>query len=358
MKRPVFVAGHGLACARGLSAAAAAEAIWAGDARSAMKRVGEREFPYFPLPLAETGWAARAEAAVRAVGAQLPRLSPQTPLFVASSSFQIGEFEEDDETELPVACAAFAQRIAGWLGLEGPCHAVANACISSFSAITEAAALIGGGLIDDALVVGSELSNASTLAGFSGMALLSPTAARPLAADRDGLVLGEAVAAVYLSAAPGPWKLAGTAVGLDAHSPTGPEPGGGPIAGVMAQCLAAAGWAPSDVGLVKLQAAGSPGSDLAEARALSQVFGDALPPLLSLKPWLGHTLGASGAAELSALFALLDAERLPATPSGAPDDEISAKFPVDRSSVRIERALLNLIGFGGGLASIAVERAA
>jgi 3-oxoacyl-[acyl-carrier-protein] synthase-1 len=126
----------------------------------------------------------------------------------------------------------------------------------------------------------------------------------------------------------------------------------------MHECLSAAGWRAGEVELVKLQAAGSPGSDLAEARALTRVFGDALPPLLSLKPWIGHTLGASGVAELSALLALLDADRLPATPSGVPDDEISAKFPVDRSNVRIDRALLNLIGFGGGLASVALERVA
>lgn len=357
MTRPVFIAGHGLACARGLTAAATADAIWAGDTTCATRRVGGRDWPYFALPLPAAGWAARAEAAVRAVAGQLPALPAGLPLFVASSSFEIGEFEES-HAALPPACAGFAHRLADWLGLAGPLHAVANACISGFSAIEAAAALIAAGLIDEALVIGCELANASTLAGFAGMGLLSADVCRPFAADRNGLVLGEAVAAVRLSATPAPWRLAGVATGLDAHSPTGPDPEGGPIAAVMGDCLAAAGWQAAGIGLLKLQAAGSPGSDPAESRALRRVFGDRLPPLLSLKPYFGHTLGASGVAELSALLALLAAERIPATPTSAVDPEIGLCFPAERRRARIDRVLLNLVGFGGGIASLAVERAA
>ena len=122
-------------------------------------------------------------------------------------------------------------------------------------------------MLDEALVVGVELANASTVAGFAAMELLSRTACRPCAADRDGLVLGEALAAVRLSACPGPWRIAAVRTGLDGYSTTGPDPAGGPIAGVMADTIAAAGLRPADIELLKLQAAGSPGTDLAEARA-------------------------------------------------------------------------------------------
>ena len=82
-----------------------------------------------------------------------------------------------------------------------------------------------------------------------------------------------------------------------------------------------------------------------------------MPPLLSLKSAIGHTLGASGIAELVALLACLDAERIPATAGfSRVDPEIALFSMVDRSNAHIERALLNLIGFGGGLASLIVER--
>lgn len=358
MQRPVHIVASGLLCARGDSPAAVGDALWAGECTAGQRALGERYFPYFALPLAEPDWLLRAERAVRHVGAQLGPYAPDTPLFVASSSFQVGLFEQRGAPfDMPVGSASFSRQIAGWLALTGPRSSFSTACTSGFSAIDAAATLISAGLIDEAIVVGVELANASTLAGFAAMELLSRSACRPFDARRDGLVLGEAVAAVRLSAAPGPWKIAGVASGLDAYSTTGPDPDGGPIAGVMREALQAGGTPPAAIDLVKLQAAGSPGSDLAEANALRQVFAEAMPPLLSLKPALGHTLGASGIAELAALLASLDAGRIPATANyGEPDADIGLSPLTVRSQAVVRRALLNLVGFGGGLASLVVER--
>jgi len=82
-----------------------------------------------------------------------------------------------------------------------------------------------------------------------------------------------------------------------------------------------------------------------------------MPPLLSLKPALGHTLGASGIAELAALLASLDAGQIPATANYSEmDGEIGLSPMTERRQAVVRRALLNLVGFGGGLASLLVER--
>lgn len=358
MTRPVYIAGNGLLCARGASSCAVAEALWAGECSNGTVRIGEREFPYFGLPLAESVWLTRAKTAVTQVAGQLGSVAPKTPLFIASSSFQIGHFEQQGAPfDVPLAAASFSATIADWLQLSGPRYSFSSACISGFSAIDAAQSLIACGQIDEAVVVGTELANISTLAGFAAMELLSHSNCRPFDARRDGLVLGEAVAAVRLSATPHRWRIAGLRTGVDGWSTTGPNPDGGPIAAVAVDCLKAANLQPADIELIKLQAAGSPGSDLAEANALRQVFGNRMPPLLSLKSMLGHTLGASGIAELAALLGCLDADKIPATAGfGKVDPEI-ALFPlVDRSTAHIERALLNLIGFGGGLATMIIER--
>ena len=156
------------------------------------------------------------------------------------------------------------------MGLSGPRYSFSNACIGGFSALDAARSLIAGGLIDEAVVLGVELANHSTLAGFAAMELLSRSACRPFDAGRDGLVLGEAVAAVHLSAAPARWRIAGLRTGLDGYSTTGPDPAGGPIASAAVDCLQEAKITAADIDLVKLQAAGSPGTDLAEANALRQ----------------------------------------------------------------------------------------
>lgn len=358
MRRPVFIDGSALLCARGETPAKVADALWHGECGAGQRRLGERTFPFFALPLPETDWLARAERSVRHLAEQLGAPAPETPLFIASSSFQIGQFEQQGAPfAVPSASASFSRRIAAWMGLDGPRYSFSSACISGFSAIDAARSLIAAGRLDEAIVLGIELANDSTLAGFAAMELLSRTACRPFDARRDGLVLGEAVAAIRLTARPATWRIGGLRTGLDAHSLTGPDPAGGPLASLTVDCLNEAKISPAEIELVKLQAAGSPGSDLAEANALRQVFGQAMPPLLSLKPAIGHTLGASGIAELAALLACLDAEHLPATAGfGRVDPEI-ALFPlVDRSNAHVERALLNLIGFGGGLACMVVER--
>jgi 3-oxoacyl-[acyl-carrier-protein] synthase-1 len=310
------------------------------------------------LQLAEPDWLKRAEQAVRHVRLQLGPLPANTALFIASSSFQIGHFEQQGEPfNLPTANAEFSRQIAHWMQLDGPCSSFSSACISGFSAIEAARSLIASGQIDQAIIVGIELANDLTLAGFAAMELLSRTTCRPFDVRRDGLVLGEAVAAIHLSANPATWRIAGLRTGIDAYSTTGPDPEGGPIAKLAVNCLNEANCLPGDIELIKVQAAGSPGTDLAEANALQQVFGLTLPPLVSFKPALGHTLGASGIAELATLLACLTADQIPATAGyGEADPKIGSISPVDRNKCHVKRALLNLIGFGGGLASMIIER--
>lgn len=360
MKRTVRITGSALLCARGTTPQGVAQALWNGECGSATRQLGERSFPFFALPLNEPDWLKRAEQAVRQVVGQLGPIEPETPLFIASSSHQIGHFEQQaraGQLDMPQQSASFSRQLSAWAGLSGPSISVSNACISGFSAIDAARSLIAAGQIDEAIVLGVELANDSTLAGFAAMELLSRQRCMPFAPGRDGLVLGEAVAAVRLSAKPGDWRIAGLRTGIDAYSTTGPDPDGGPIARLAFDCLNEARLKPADIELLKLQAAGSPGTDLAEANALRQIFGNAVPPLISFKPSFGHTLGASGIAELATLIACLDGEKIPATPGFAQTDpEIGLQLTVDRSNAYIERAMLNLVGFGGGLATMIIER--
>jgi 3-oxoacyl-[acyl-carrier-protein] synthase I len=312
----------------------------------ARRQVLAQDWPWHPLALGETGWAARAEAAVRGVGAELRSALPHTlwadtPLFLASSSLQAGALEEaaraSGRIDLPLDAAAFARQVADWLGLLGTPWVFSTTCTSGFAALDAAAGLIAAGEIDHAIVLGMELANDITVAGFSGLGLL----AGPDAAAGNGLVLGEAVAGMLLCAADDPriaadsgWRIAACELGVDGHSPTGPAPDGARIAAVLARTLAAAGLKPADIDLLKPHRGGLAATDEPEARALATLFGQHLPPQVALKPHLGHTLGACGVAESTALLAALAA--------GAGD---------------ARRVLLNLIGFGGSIGALALTHA-
>ena len=276
------------------------------------------------------------------------------PCLVGSSSHSVGAWDAGGWAALRPPLE-FCRMLAQWFGVRGPAMGVNTACTSGLSALDIASGLVAAGKFREVLVLGVELANRLTVAGFAGLELLSASAARPCDRERDGLVLGEALGAVLVSAARGRWRIAALASGMDAASLTGPAPSGEVIADTMRAALAKARWTSAAVDLIKLQAGGGPLADLAEARAVRELFA-APPRAVSLKGALGHTLGASGPAELALTLASLARGRVPATWGFAtPDDELGLK-PSGGDGKGVSRVLFNLSGFGGNVMSLALEK--
>jgi len=352
---PVFLAGRGLASSLGPSLGAAVDALRQGGPSPEMRTLtGGFAWPFHAIADdSDKGdwwpWVRRLITRVVADSGALAS-DRRGPLFLASSSLDIGGREQDGGFEHGMR--RLADEIAGWLNWTGPVITVSTACTSASNALLTAAALIRRGDACDSLVLGVELPNRLTLAGFGSMQLLSPTAARPLGAGRDGLVLGEAVAALHLSRHPSRWRVAGGANVVD-----GTDPAGAVQQAVVEMCrraLSNSGLHPQDIDLIKLQAAGSGANDATEAAALHEVF-KPLPPLVSLKANLGHTLGASGAAEIALLTACLESEAWPrATP---PDPALNAVLASQAPS-HVRNVLATILGFGGGHTAIVLENGA
>ncbi len=357
--RPVFVRAAALACALAPDLAGAARRIAEGPAAAERVRAAGTDWPYFAIPVGGEGWSARTEAISRSVASDLHRRAPRAewdalPCIVGSSSLSVGAWDKGGWEALRPPLD-FSTSLAAWFGAGGPVLSVNTACTSGLSALDIAANLVATGAFGEALVIGAEFSNRLTLAGFAGMELLSRSSARPCDRDRDGLVLGEAVAAVIVSATPAPWRVAAIASQIDAASVTGPPPEGEAAEATMRDALASAGWRGDAVDLVKLQAGGGPMADLAEARALRRVFA-ATPRLVSFKGALGHTLGASGPAELALLLECLAQGRVPATWGFENADAETGIAPSGGDAGDTRRVLFNLSGFGGNVMCLALER--
>jgi 3-oxoacyl-[acyl-carrier-protein] synthase-1 len=319
-------------------------------------------WPYLAIPVRGDDWHHRAESIARSVGEDLrrrARIEPakwqEIPCIVGSSSYSVGAGDGGGRPPLEPPLE-FCTTLARCFGAGGPVMAVTTACTSGLSAIDIASALIAHGMFQDVLVLGIELSNRLTVAGFAGLELLSRTGAKPCDRGRDGLVLGEALGAVLLSDSPGAWRIEALACGMDAASLTGPAPDGGVIADTMRSAMAKAHWEPADVDLIKLQAGGSPASDLAEARAVRHLFAPP-PATVSLKGALGHTLGASGPAELALLLASLARGRVPPTWGFTEADDELGLTPSAGDAAAARRLLFNLSGFGGNVMTAALQRA-
>ncbi|HDS15498.1 MAG TPA: hypothetical protein ENN66_02575 [Proteobacteria bacterium] len=245
--------------------------------------------------------------------------------------------------------------------LEGPALTCNTACTSSANALINAAALLNGGLIDHALVLGLELYSPTTLEGFAMLQLLSSSGMRPFDRNRDGIVLGEAVGAVLLSReeiSPSPWRYLGGASRCETYSVSGTEPSGEGLARVMRAALQDAGLKAEDISAIKAHATASELNDRAEMRALEQIF-HRMPPIVALKPYIGHTLGACGTAELVLLMESVGAGFLPATLNFTVLENEFRNPPLQEVLPLHQGVfMLNYFGFGGNNTVFIVKRTA
>ena len=245
-------------------------------------------------------------------------------------------------------------------GLTGPSLTYHTACTSSANALMDAASMLENNSIDYALVLGLELFLPATLEGFVLMQLLSQEPVCPFDRNRDGMVLGEAVSAVLLSRediAPSPWHYLGGAGNCEIYSITGTDPSGCGIAQIMQDALDDTGTRQEDITAIKAHGTGSEQMDLAEMRGMEQVF--SAPPYFSFKPYIGHTLGGCGTAELALLMLSVDNGFIPAALNFHALDSRCLMPPLqDVLPVNHGRFMLNYFGFGGNNTSFILEKSA
>jgi 3-oxoacyl-[acyl-carrier-protein] synthase II len=251
-------------------------------------------------------------------------------------------------------------------GLRGPNTAVSTACASAANAVGDALRAIQWGYADVMVSGGSEAAiTPMGLGGFVSARALSlrnddpPAASRPWDRDRDGFVLSEGAGIVVLEELERARKrgakiyaeVLGCGSTADAHHITAPPPDGAGAAHAMQVALKDARLAPQDVQYVNAHGTSTEQGDVAETRALKDVFGEHARRLLisSTKSMLGHLLGASGGVELIATALMLRHGVIhPTINLDHPDPECDLDYvPRSAREVRIRRAISNSFGFGG-----------
>lgn len=260
-----------------------------------------------------------------------------------------------------MANAAGAAISMRW-GLQGPNETIATACAAGTHAIGNAARLIAHGRCDAVATGGSEAAATLTsLAGFGNMTALTTTGiSRPFDVDRDGFVMGEGSAVLILEE----WEHAvgrgatmlgevvGAASNADAHHITAPSPGGTGAIVCMRLALEDAGLAPGDIRQINAHGTSTPLNDAAEAEAVLAVFGDAGPPVTSIKGVTGHALGAAGALEAAAVLLSFRHRAIPPTANTKVVDLGIDVVTGDAREWEHGPTISNNFGFGGHNGSV------
>ena len=267
-------------------------------------------------------------------------------------------------------------QIAMDLGLRGPNYAPVSACATGSHAVGEAAELIGRGDADVVLAGGTEACmHPIILAGFCAMRGLvaeevDPTlASRPFDATRAGFVMGEGACVLLLEdlerarsrGARVYAEVLGYGGSNDAHHMAQPDPESVGVAEMMRSALERAAVEPERVGYINAHGTSTPQGDLAETRAIKEVFGDHAYELAvsSTKSVLGHLFGAAGAVEaMMCVLALHEGVLPPTINYRTPDPECDLDYvPNEARRVQVDVALSNAMGLGGHNACVLLGRA-
>ena len=258
-------------------------------------------------------------------------------------------------------------------GFGGPNFGTVSACASSTNAIADAFNLIRLGKANVIVSGGSEAAiNEAGVGGFGSMQAISTrnddpqTASRPFDKDRDGFVIGEGGGALILEEYEHAVKrgahiyceVVGTGMTADAHHLTAPHPEGNGARRVMEKALKEAGLDVSQVDYINVHGTSTPLGDIAETKAIINVFGEHAYKLniSSTKSMTGHLLGAAGAVEAIACIKAIENQIVPPTINHFTDDpELDNRLNLtfNKAQKRVVKvALSNTFGFGGHNASI------
>jgi 3-oxoacyl-[acyl-carrier-protein] synthase II len=262
-------------------------------------------------------------------------------------------------------------------GFRGPNFAVVSACASSTNAIMEAFNLIRLGKADVILSGGAEsVVSEAGVGGFNAMKALSErnddpkTASRPYDKDRDGFVMGEGSGVLVLEELEHAIKrgariyceIAGCGATADAHHITAPHPEGLGAKNVMNCALQDAEMKAEDIDYINTHGTSTPLGDIAEVKAIIDVFGDQAYKLniSSTKSMTGHCLGAAGVIEAIACVMSVVHDTVPPTINHFTDDpELDPRlnFTFEKAQQRpVRAALSNTFGFGGHNACVIVKK--
>ena len=269
---------------------------------------------------------------------------------------------------------AISAQLAMRFGFTGPNFVVAAACASSTVALGYAFRMIRTGCWNQALCIGTDtIFSPFTLAAWDNLGVMSRSenilhACRPFDRNRDGCVIGEGAAAIFLESIESAMsrgatpraQICGFGESSDATHITTPHARGQTKA--MQAALDDANIHAHQLGWMHAHGTGTIANDEVEASSIKEILGPAAAqvPVSSLKPYYGHMIGGSGTMDLLATILSLEEGLVPASLNLDEPDEAAAGLyfaPATRTTMEQPYVMKNSFGFGGSNAVLVVKKA-
>lgn len=250
-----------------------------------------------------------------------------------------------------------AQLIADYFGNPNTPMVVSNACISGCAAQLAAINQLRFGTYNYAVVVGAETLSKFVISGFQSFKALSKERCKPFDANRVGLNLGEAAAAMVYTIGEddatlpdGTLLFQNGAISNDSNHISGPSRTAEGLLRAINKSIA--NFDTNRIAFLNAHGTATPYNDDMESIGVNRA-GLQHIPVNSLKGYYGHTLGAAGVLEtILSAHALRNHCVLKSNGTEQPGTVNDVQVPMQTQEVQGDSFMKLISGFGGSNAAM------
>ena len=268
-----------------------------------------------------------------------------------------------NESTLPegVYLSKLAQKLADFFGFKTKPIVVSNACVSGVMAISVAKNMIQAGKYKDAFVVAGDEISEFVISGFNSFQAIANEPSKPYDKNRNGINLGEATAAAYITSTPSAneklkFKVLGDSAINDANHISGPSRTGDGLFASVQNVMKEANVSAEQIDFISAHGTATLYNDEMEAIAFNRMDLQNVP-LNSMKGYYGHCLGASGLLEsIISMESALNNTLIPSKNFEEMGISKDLNIIKENQSAEIKYILKTASGFGGCNAAIVLEK--
>lgn len=320
---------------------------------------------------------AAARMALQDANIAMGYYDPARVSLVLGSVLADAQFFEAGQTKKDTREIAFDQiphyhpalNVAGYFDIKGRNLTLFGACASGNYALGCALDLIRTGRADCVLCGATDALSHVTFSGFNRLQIMTMDKCRPFDKARSGMVLGEGACVFVVEEEKGAMRraastyceIAGYGMTCDAYNISAPRMDGSTIMHAMELALQDSHLNLGDIGHINAHGTGTIANDKVETACYRTLFGDYIDtiPVTSIKPMIGHTMGAAGAMEAAACALAVKFGVIPPTVNYETEDPECRLNIVRGHSINdatLRAVMNNSFGFGGTNASLVLSR--
>ncbi|WBV59020.1 beta-ketoacyl synthase N-terminal-like domain-containing protein [Chryseobacterium camelliae] len=288
-------------------------------------------------------------------------ISNETAFVLSTTKGNISLLKNQNTLPEGVFLSGLAQKIADFFEFKTKPIVVSNACVSGIMAIAVAKNMIQAGKYKDAFVIAGDEISEFVISGFNSFQAIGTEICKPYDKNRDGINIGEATAAVYITSELSQnekfsFKILGDSAINDANHISGPSRTGDGLFASIRNAMTEAQIQTEKIDFISAHGTATIYNDEMEAVAFNRMELQNTS-LNSMKGYYGHCLGASGLLESiismeSALNnTLIPSKNFEETGTSQPLNIIKENQPSE-----IKYILKTASGFGGCNAAIVLEK--